>query len=217
LGDNSLGSHVFQTLREDILAGKYRKGEELREKTLGDDLGVSRTPVREALRQLNLEGLVSIVPNKGAVVKGISGKDIQDIYDIRYYLEGLCARWAACHITAKQLEELEENIYLTDFHAAKQHFDCVFELDSRFHETLYRASGSSVIQHVLTDYHHYVQRVRRVTLADPVRAADSNEEHKQILMALRDKDSGRAEELARVHICNTIANMDKFGWENLVK
>jgi len=71
-------------------------------------LGVSRTPVREALRQLELEGLVNIIPNKGAYVTGISEKDINDIYIIRSYLEGLCAKWACEHITQKQIEELEE-------------------------------------------------------------------------------------------------------------
>ena len=78
--DNSLGSRVFQRLREDILSGKYKEHDELRENTLGKELGVSRTPVREALRQLELEGLVTIIPNKGAYVTGISSKDIRDIY-----------------------------------------------------------------------------------------------------------------------------------------
>ena len=81
--DNSLGSRVFQRLREDILSGKYKEHDELRENTLGKELGVSRTPVREALRQLELEGLVTIIPNKGAYVTGISSKDIRDIYILR--------------------------------------------------------------------------------------------------------------------------------------
>ena len=105
--DNSLGSRVFQRLREDILSGKYKEHDELRENTLGKELGVSRTPVREALRQLELEGLVTIIPNKGAYVTGISSKDIRDIYILRSMLEGLCARWATEHITEEQLEELE--------------------------------------------------------------------------------------------------------------
>ena len=97
--EHSLGGRVFQKLRDDILSGKYKEHDELRETTLGKELGVSRTPVREALRQLELEGLVTIIPNKGAYVTGISQKDIRDIYVIRSMLEGLCARWAAQHIT----------------------------------------------------------------------------------------------------------------------
>ena len=76
----SLRSQVFQTIRDDILKGKYDENDELREATLGKELGVSRTPVREALRQLELEGLVNIIPNKGAYVTGISDKDVHDIY-----------------------------------------------------------------------------------------------------------------------------------------
>ena len=90
----SLRGRVFSRLREDILSGKYEEGEELREVAIGEELGVSRTPVREAFRQLELEGLIRIVPNKGAYVTGISEKDVKDIYMIRSRLEGLAARWA---------------------------------------------------------------------------------------------------------------------------
>ena len=95
----SLRGQVFQEIREDILKGKFKENEELREATLGKELGVSRTPVREALRQLELEGLVHIIPNKGAYVTGITEKDVHDIYMTRSMLEGLCARWAAEHIS----------------------------------------------------------------------------------------------------------------------
>ena len=90
----SLRGRVFHKIREDILDGKYKENEELREIAIGEELGVSRTPVREALRQLELEGLVQIVPNKGAYVTGITSKDVKDIYMIRSSLEGMCARLA---------------------------------------------------------------------------------------------------------------------------
>ena len=138
----SLGSRVFHMIRENILSGKYERDEELKEKSIGEELGVSRTPVREALRQLELEGLVTIIPNKGAYVVGISQKDIKDIYEIRSRLEGLCAKWAAENITKEQLDELEENIFLSDFHAAKGNAEQMVELDNKFHEILYTASGS---------------------------------------------------------------------------
>ena len=96
--NHSLGARVFHIIRENILSGKYTANEELKEKSIGEELGVSRTPVREALRQLELEGLVSIIPNKGAYVVGITKKDIRDIYEIRERLEGLCAKWAALYI-----------------------------------------------------------------------------------------------------------------------
>ena len=101
----SLRGKIFSKIREDILAGNYREKDELKEAAISKALGVSRTPVREALRQLELEGLVSIIPNKGAYVNGITAKDIYDIYVIRSYLEGLCAKWACEHITKEQTEE----------------------------------------------------------------------------------------------------------------
>ena len=109
----SLRGRVFHRLREDILSGKYKEGDELKEVAIGEELGVSRTPVREAFRQLELEGLIQIIPNKGAYVTGITEKDVKDIYMIRSLLEGLCARWACEHITEAQMEEMEENIYLS--------------------------------------------------------------------------------------------------------
>lgn len=214
----SLSTKVFHTIRENILSGKYRYKEELKEKTLGDELGVSRTPVREALRQLELEGLVTIIPNKGAYVVGISKADIQDIYEIRSRLEGLCAKWACDNITKEQLDDLEENIYLSEFHAGKEgHAEQVLELDNRFHEILYEASQSPVLEHTLSDFHHYVQRVRKITLAEPARAVASNEEHRKILEALKAKDKKQSEELATLHMMNTIKNMDQYGWDNLLK
>ena len=104
----SLRGRVFSRLREDILSGRYEEYEELREVAIGEEMGVSRTPVREAFRQLELEGLIQIVPNKGAYVTGITEKDVKDIYMIRSLLEGLCARWATEHITEEQMEEMED-------------------------------------------------------------------------------------------------------------
>lgn len=213
----SLSARVFRRIREEILAGKYTDGEELKEKNIGDELGVSRTPVREALRQLELEGLVSIIPNRGAFVVGVSLKDVKDIYEIRSLLEGLCAKWAADFIAEEQIAELEENIFLTEFHDSKGNWEQVLELDNRFHEILYEASGSRELQHVLKDYHQYVQRIRRITLADPKRAKASRNEHKRIVEAIKAHDPILAQKSAREHIMSTIANMDKIGWENLMK
>lgn len=213
---HSLGSRVFHTIREDILSGKYQPNEELKEKTIGEELGVSRTPVREALRQLELEGLVSIIPNKGAYVVGITRKDMQDIYEIRGYLEGLCAKWAACNITKEQLDELDEITFLAEFHAQKGNAEQLVELDDKFHETLYKASNSKELARVLSDFHHYLQRVRKVSLKDDTRAKQSNKEHLMIVEALKEHNAGLAEKLASEHIFNTTSNMERIGWDTLI-
>lgn len=207
----SLRWRVFHKLREDILSGKYSEHEELKEATIGAELGVSRTPVREALRQLELEGLVSIVPNKGAYVTGISQKDIHDIYVIRSYLEGLAGKWACEHITEEEIETIEEIIYLYEFHAKKKHYEQLVELDNKFHECIYRASGSKILEHELTTFHQYVERMRKKSLGKAERAIKANEEHKAILEAIRQRDGELAEKLAHEHIIETIRNMNKEG------
>ena len=207
----SLRGRVFSKVREDILSGRYKDHEELKEVAIGEELGVSRTPVREAFRQLELEGLIQIVPNKGAYVTGITAKDVEDIYRIRSLLEGLCARWATEYITKEQLDELEENVYLTDFHAERGHLDQIAELDNRFHQILYEACNSKQLQRLLVDFHEYVLRVRKKTLANGGRGKVSNEEHRQIMEAIKDKDANQAELLANNHIINAYDNMVKNG------
>ena len=194
--DHSLRGRVFQKIREDILTGVYKEHDELREVSIGEELGVSRTPVREALRQLELEGLVTIVPNKGAYVTGITPQDVHDIYKIRSLLEGLCARWATEHITGRQIEELEEIILLSEFHLRKksaEQAEQVSELDGKFHKVLYEASNSRILEHVLSDFHKYVQMARMMSVGAKDRAERSIEEHRDILKAIKDKDPDKAE------------------------
>ena len=203
----SLRGRVFQSIRENILNGVYEENEELRENTIAKELGVSRTPVREALRQLELEGLVKIVPNKGACVTGITEKDVKDIYATRSMLEGLCARWATEYITDEQIAELEEVILLAEFHLkrdSKEQSQQVTELDGKFHEVLYRASNSRMLRHVLSDFHKYVRLARKASVTNHMRAEKSIEEHKAILDAIKSKDADRAEALANDHMMNVM-------------
>lgn len=203
----SLRGQVFQEIREDILKGKFKENEELREATLGKELGVSRTPVREALRQLELEGLVHIIPNKGAYVTGITEKDVHDIYMTRSMLEGLCARWAAEHISEEQIQEMEEVLLLTEYHLNRGNAEQLAELDGKFHEVLYDASQSRILRHILSDFHKYVQVARKRSVKKEDRAKKSLEEHREILNALRIGDADRAEELAHIHILNVMENL----------
>lgn len=206
----SLRGKVFHTIRENILSGKYKEHEELKEMALAEELGVSRTPVREALRQLELEGLVTMVPNKGAYVQGISPKDVHDIYIIRSMLEGLCAKWATENITDQQIEELEEIILLSEFHLKKkgsEKAEQVSELDGHFHEILYQASNSRILEHVLSDFHKYVKMARTISVGEKDRAEKSIAEHKHILEAIKKRDGELAEKLANEHIMEVMENL----------
>ncbi len=213
----SLRGRVFHKIRDDILNGKYQENEELKEVAIGEELGVSRTPVREALRQLELEGLVQIIPNRGAFVTGIQAKDVHDIYMIRSSLEGLCARWACENITPEQLEAMEENVYLAEFHSSKGNMEQMAELDNAFHRTLYAACNSKMLEHLLIDYHQYVLRIRKLTLSTPERAVASNQEHRGIMEAIKDKNADLAERLADEHMKNAYDNMVKNGLYDLYK
>ena len=162
--DYSLSGKVFRTLSEQILSGKYQTGDELREVTVGKELGVSRTPVREAFRKLELEGLVTSIPNKGTYVNGISRDDVQDIYMIRSRLEGLAARLATRRITPEQINEMEEIDFLSEFYLKKGMTEQLSNLDGKFHFILYEPAAAGVLKNVLTDFHRYVQMARRMSV-----------------------------------------------------
>ncbi|MDO4260717.1 MAG: GntR family transcriptional regulator [Eubacteriales bacterium] len=212
----SLRGKVFESIREDILSGRYEQNTELKEAAIGAELGVSRTPVREALRQLELEGLVTIIPNRGAYVNMITAKDVQDIYVIRSMLEGLCARWATESITKEQLDNLEETLCLTEHHTEKQNYEKLYELDSLFHEQLYEAGGSRILRHILSDFHDYVKMVRKATISAENRSVKSTQEHRAIFEAVRDRDAERAESLAREHVKHTIESIQAYGLEKIL-
>lgn len=214
--EKSLRGQVFDKIRSDILNGKYKRGEELVESSIGKELGMSRTPVREAIRQLELEGLVQLVPNKGAFVTGISEKDVRDIYLIRARLEGLAARMAAKNITPELLDAMEETVVLSEYHAKKEHYEQVCEMDSKFHKLLYKASGSRILEHTLTDFHQYVQRVRMASIMKKRRMEKSNDEHDAILTAIREHDEEKAELVATRHISNTVENLKNYDLDSVL-
>lgn len=217
MAGESLRGKVFEKLRSDILRGRYKKGDELVECAIGKEMGVSRTPVREAIRQLELEGLVQLVPNKGAFVSGISSKDVMDMYLIRAKLEGLCAAMAAEHVTEEQLGKMEEAIILSDYHAKKGNFEQVCLQDGEFHKLLYEASKSKILAHTLLDFHQYLQRVRMASVRQRKRTHHSTQEHREILEAIRKQDAKAADKAACQHIINTIENLKSFDLDEVLK
>ncbi len=200
----SLTEKVYQNLRSDILSGTFRDQEELRETALAKVYGVSRTPVREAIRQLALEGLVDTIPNRGAYVHNIHGKDVKDVYAIRSLLEGLAARWAVENITDEQIEAMEEVLYMSEYYRKKELWEQVYKCDNKFHDLMYAASGSHLLEHMLRTFHEYVQQVRKSALQDEKRAKSSFEEHAAILDAIKKGQADAAADLAKQHIDNAV-------------
>ncbi len=198
----SLREKVFSQLEEDIISGKYKAGEKLTEGMLSQSLQVSRTPVREAIRQLELEGLVESIPNKAIIVTGVTHEDIEDIYEIRIAIEGLAARRAAQNITGEELERLKEITDLQEFFTMKQDMKQLVKTDGDFHETIFRASGSKTLKNILSTFHHNLKKARSDSFGRPVRADAVLDEHRDIFEALKKRDSIKAEHFMIIHVKN---------------
>lgn len=209
---NSLGQKIFKQIQNDILNGKYLPGDVFTEGKLSEELGVSRTPIREALKQLELEGLVKATPGRRIVVEGISTKDIEDIYTIRMLIEGLAARWAASNITADEIAEIREALELEEFYTQKGgDTESLLKIDSRFHDLLFKACKSRPLNYILSTFHHYVQSARSASFEIPGRAEKVFEEHRDIFKAIIGKDPDLAEKLTTQHIRNAKENVMKHG------
>lgn len=205
--NRSLTSIIFDRIREEILNNKYKVGEKIVEAKLAEELGVSRTPVREALKQLELDGLVENIPNRGVVVKGITSQDIADIYTIRMEIEGIAARWCVERMDETHIDTLKEIFELMEFYTFKKDVDKCFELNTKFHETIYMATKSRYLEHVLKDFQIFMKATRIKSLKTEGRMEDSLEEHKLIMEALVNKDVSLAVERIKNHINNSRKNV----------
>ena len=204
----SLADQVFEHLETDILSGKYQKGEILTESKLSLELGVSRTPIREALRRLEQEHLIEEAP-KGVIVVGISDKDLADIFEIRAALEGKAAYLAAQNYTEEQMNVVREALEFQEFYLGKQDPDRIKSMDSRFHETIYKMSGSTIFYDVLIPLHKKILKYRKASVSDSSRAAASVAEHRAIYEALLARDAQLAERLISEHLDNAYKHICK--------
>ena len=197
----SLADQIFERLEQDILIGKYSRGEILTELKLSEELGVSRTPIREALRRLSQERIIEDV-SKGSRVLGISPDDLEDIFRIRLQIEGMCAAETAKNITEDQLSELREVVEMQEFYLSKDNTENIRSMDSRFHELLYKFSGSNIFSDVLYQLHHKTHKYRTVAVSKHSSAEESLAEHKQIFEAIAAGDSDLAAKVTTKHIEN---------------
>ena len=192
---------VFESLREAILLGRLIPGERLMEVQLADEMGVSRTPVREAIRKLELEGLVVMIPRKGAYVAGLTLKDITDLFEVRAALEGMAAGLAAERITEGELEQLERAI-VEESQTQDDDISTYVDKDTFFHEIIYQASRNKQLVQIITRLREQIQRFRMTSLSQPGRAKMYVDEHKKIVEAISGHDIKSARLLAREHIEN---------------
>ncbi len=196
-----LRKQVYKLLREAILKGKLEPGEKITEVEVAEQLNVSRTPVREAIRMLELEEFIVIVPQRGVFVSGVkSKKEIDDIFQVRVELEGLAASLTAKNITPEQIDEL--NYYSNQIKKCIEDDDlkrCI-KIDISFHQIIYEASENKWLQKFLDSLFEQMTRFRAQSLAQRGRMKKALNEHKELGAALSDGDSERARKLAREHI-----------------
>lgn len=204
----SLSDAVFDNLERAILCGEYKNGDILTESRICVELGTSRTPVREALKRLQQEGLVTESSRTFTVV-GITVDDIADIYDVRMLIEGLAFARCANKITDEQLARLEEAVDMQEYYLQKLLPERSKDKDSEFHSLVYEFSGSGIIPPLLEKLHRRVQYYRALSISCSDRAVEMVREHRQILDALREHNAPLAERLAREHINNAKENILK--------
>ena len=202
----SLADQVFEKLESDIIAGVYPRGEVLTELKLVEQLNVSRTPIREALRRLEQERLIRD-SGKGSVVLGITLEDLEDIMDIRLCCEGLAAYHAAENRTEEDIRRLRHLTELQDFYFEKGDYDRLREIDDEFHESIYEISGRTVLMDTLRPLHRKTQRYRRNSYSIPARRQKSINEHKAICEAICAGDAELADRLVSQHIANAKTTM----------
>jgi len=208
----SLADQVFERLENDIITGVYPRGELLTELKLVEQLGVSRTPIREALRRLEQERLIR-ESGKGSVVLGITVEDLVDIMNIRQRTEGLAAYYATKNLTPEGLNILRQISELQEFYFTKKDVENLRQMDDRFHDTIYELSQRTIIRDILLSLHRKTMRYRRISIEDPGRLEHSIREHKAIFDAIASGNADLAAELTTRHIENAKENMiARFGY-----
>ena len=208
----SLADQVFEKLENDIILGVYPRGEILTELKLVEQLGVSRTPIREALRKLEMERLIEDT-GKGSVVLGITQEDLVDIMHIRQHIEGLATAYAAKRMTPEKRKELEHVVSLQDYYCSNEDWEHLHQLDDKFHQLVCDFCGSTVIQDTVMPLHRKSKRYRKAAVENTERSRQMVREHREIYEAIASGNAELAEQLSAKHIESAKKHMLK-GLEN---
>ncbi|MFA5527836.1 MAG: GntR family transcriptional regulator [Peptostreptococcales bacterium] len=186
--NQSLSSSIFNILRERILKGEYAAGEKIIENQIANELKVSRTPIREAFKQLEQAGLIETISNRGAFVLGFTKQDIDDIYEIRKAIESIAIVWAMERISEEELDKLKETYELMEFYCNKGDVEKILEMNNQFHDIIYKATDSRFLSHILKTYQFYVEKTRKAAVVES-RIKETTREHKNILNAFMNRNT----------------------------
>ncbi|MBQ0107709.1 MAG: GntR family transcriptional regulator [Phascolarctobacterium sp.] len=193
---------VCNAIRDAINNGVLKPGDRLMEIQLAEELGISRTPVREAIRKLEMEGFVVMIPRRGTYVTDISLKDVTEIYEIRISLDMLAASLAAERINDDELEEMDRQLLLTSKYNIDTEMEKIVACDSVFHDVLYRAARNERLVSIINNLRDQLTNMRGRTMAQPGRLAETLTEHRILLDAIASRDPEAAAAAARSHIEN---------------
>lgn len=193
---------VFQTLREAILKGDLKPGERLMELQLAAKLGVSRTPIREAIRMLQQEGLAITIPRRGAEVAKMTEKDMEDVLQIRESLEILAVQLASEKITEEQLVELEEKVKAFEKAVKTTNVKLIAQSDIDFHDMIYTAADNPKLVTMLNNLREQIYRYRIEYLKNDSIYPQLVEEHREIIDGLRRRDKAFVMEMVKKHVDN---------------
>ena len=196
----SLGEHVFESLKHSIVRGKISSGEWLVESHIAETLGISRTPVREAIHKLEREGLIERQPRGGFTVLGLKRDDIEETFGIRSVLEGYAARLATVKHEAQELEKLENKIDEFQNALDRKKMNLLPAINTAFHDLLYSLSKSPKLINMINGLRDQIYRYRQMILKEKKFASTSNLDHKKMLKYIRKRDAEGAERLVRDHI-----------------
>ncbi len=194
---------VREALRQAIKDGILKPGERLMEIQLAEELGVSRTPIREAIRKLELDGFVVMIPRRGTYVADISLKDISQEFEIRTALEELASGLGAVRITEEELEYLERMLVEIGDYIEEGDMDKIVAADVGFHEVLYKASRNNRLAEIIHNLREQLMRFRSISMNQPGRLANTWEEHRQLVEAIASRNASQARKIARLHMENS--------------
>lgn len=208
-GEASLAEEVTEIIRDRIINGEYGMGEKLIENKIAKELKVSRTPVRDALRQLSEEQLVKYIPNKGCFAMGFDRKDMADIYAVRKSVEQLAIRWAVENAADEDVEALREQLELMSFYTENGFYEKLLKANEDFHSMIYIMTGSRFIVQILKTYQDYVHTARKTTLKKEKNLPDIYKEHEAIYIAVKNRDIDEAVEAVGRHLDNSCARAEE--------
>lgn len=193
----TLREKILEMIRDAILKGTLKPGERVSEPELAERFGISRTPIREAFRQLESEGYLEVIPRKGAVVASLSERDIEEFYAIKIILEGFAAKMAAEKLTAKDIERLETINEKLQKIADEGDVKSFFRVHNEFHDVFIKAAGNDKLYEMINQLVMKFKRLRLASLSQPGRMEISVEDHRDMIEAFKNHDGERADNLVR--------------------